>query len=46
MTAIIDNKPWVSSYPEWFTPIFPGVGESILAKFRRIAATCSEDQCI
>lgn len=46
MSAYYDNKPWIKTYPEWFTPTFPQAGESVLEKFRRVAANCPENPCI
>lgn len=46
MSALFDQKPWIKTYPEWFTPKFPEAGETILAKFRRAATAHPDDPCI
>ena len=46
MSAYYDNKPWIKTYPEWFTPSFPERKEDLLAKFSRVAATCPEKPCL
>lgn len=46
MSRYYDDKPWIKTYPEWFTPNFPEKSESILDKFKRSASAYPEDPCI
>jgi long-chain acyl-CoA synthetase len=46
MTRYYDDKPWLKTYPEWFAPDFSAPPESVLAKFKRAAATYPEAPCI
>jgi len=46
MPEYYDDKPWEKTYPDWFSPVFPETAETVLEKFRRVAASSPENVCI
>lgn len=46
MTAYYDDKPWLKTYPEWFSPDFTAPRESVLAKFDRAVEKNPDAPCI
>jgi len=46
MTAYYDDKPWLKTYPEWFSPDFTAPPESVLAKFMRAVDRHPDAPCI
>ncbi len=46
MSSYYDSKPWIKTYPEWFTPTLSQSRESVLDKFRRVAASFPQNPCI
>ena len=46
MSNFFDNKPWIKTYPKWLSPDFKETGDTVLDKFKRVAATRPNDPCI
>ena len=46
MTAYYDDKPWMKTYPEWFSPDFTAPSESVLAKFDKAVEKNPDAPCI
>lgn len=46
MKESYDAKPWLDSYPEWFSPKLPEKPETVLEKFRRYVGSDPEAACI
>jgi len=46
MTPYYEDKPWLKTYPEWFTPDFSAPSESVLAKFKRAVDSYPAAPCI
>lgn len=46
MTAYYDDKPWLRTYPEWFSPDFTAHKESVLAKFDKAVEKNPDAPCI
>ncbi|MBS3755829.1 MAG: AMP-binding protein [Desulfobacterales bacterium] len=46
MKTAYDAKPWLKSYPAWFSPDLPQKRESVLDKFKRISGSEPDAPCI
>ena len=46
MNCYYEDKPWIRTYPEWFTPDFSAPAETVLAKFNAAVAKYPDAPCI
>lgn len=46
MTSEYDAKPWLNSYPDWFSKVLPQEPETVLDKFERIHQSNPDKPCI
>lgn len=46
MTCFYDDKPWLKTYPQWFTPDFSGPPETVLDKFNEAVKRAPDAACV
>ncbi|MCF8025023.1 MAG: AMP-binding protein [Desulfobacteraceae bacterium] len=46
MSTEYDAKPWLNSYPDWFSMSRPEPPETVLTKFKRVLASDPDSPCI